>query len=418
MNIVMRTSPGVTPLRVEAAGSRRLRILSVAPTSFFGDYGCHVRILEEATALQAEGHSVSILTYFKGDDVPGLRVIRTRPTPWHANYEVGSSRHKYAFDVLLAIRLARTLARERFDVIHAHLHEGALIGGLLGRLWRVPVVFDFQGSLTDEMQQHGFLKQNGKRLWFWKQVERAAESVPAAILTSTHHSAGALAARWPSKRVMALPDGVNLSAFRPGLLNPGQRAELRRVHGIRPDETVAVFLGLLAKHQGIDCILDAARLARERGAAVRWLVMGYPGVDVWRARADAVGLGDAVVFTGRVPYSRAPDMLGMGDIAVAPKLSLTEGSGKILNYMAMGLPTVAFDTPAQREYLGELGLYAPVGDAASLAQGVIDLTAAPERRSALGAELRARATGFGWGSVARRILDCYDSVLCRTLQTT
>ncbi|MEO6060897.1 MAG: glycosyltransferase family 1 protein, partial [Thermoflexales bacterium] len=69
-----------------------LRILSVAPTSFFNDYGCHVRILEEARALQALGHDVTILTYFKGNDVPGIRIIRTMPTPWRSNYEVGSSR--------------------------------------------------------------------------------------------------------------------------------------------------------------------------------------------------------------------------------------------------------------------------------------------------------------------------------------
>jgi len=86
---------------------RRLRVLSIAPTSFFSDYGCHVRILEEARALQSLGHDVAVLTYFKGGDVPGLRIIRTRPTPWHADYEVGSSRHKYAFDALLSLRLLR-----------------------------------------------------------------------------------------------------------------------------------------------------------------------------------------------------------------------------------------------------------------------------------------------------------------------
>ena len=77
-----------------------MHILSLAPTSFFNDYGCHVRILEEARALQALGHTVTILTYYKGNDVPGIRIIRTAPTPWHRDYEVGSSRHKFAFDAL------------------------------------------------------------------------------------------------------------------------------------------------------------------------------------------------------------------------------------------------------------------------------------------------------------------------------
>ncbi len=39
------------------------RILMIAPTSFFLDYGCHVRILEETRALLAQGMQVRIVTY-------------------------------------------------------------------------------------------------------------------------------------------------------------------------------------------------------------------------------------------------------------------------------------------------------------------------------------------------------------------
>ena len=45
------------------------RVLMIAPTSFFADYGCHVRILEEARALQAAGHAVTIATYHNGGPV-------------------------------------------------------------------------------------------------------------------------------------------------------------------------------------------------------------------------------------------------------------------------------------------------------------------------------------------------------------
>ena len=48
----------------------------------------------------------------------------------------------------------------------------------------------------------------------------------------------------------------------------------------------------------------------------------------------------------------------LGDIGIAPKISATEGSGKLLAYMAASLPVVAFDTPVHREYLGNMGLYA------------------------------------------------------------
>ncbi|MEO6063382.1 MAG: glycosyltransferase family 4 protein, partial [Thermoflexales bacterium] len=392
-----------------------LRILSVAPTSFFNDYGCHVRILEEARALQALGHHVTVLTYFKGNDVPGIRIIRTMPTPWRSNYEVGSSRHKYVFDALLAIRLVRVLARNRFDVIHAHLHEGALIAGLLTWPWRVPVFMDYQGSMTDEMTQHGFLRPGhplATRLW--RGIESLAERLPAAIFTSTQNAADRLRQRVPRARIIPLIDGVGVSFVRPDKLTPAERAALREQYGVPRDADVAVFLGLLARHQGIDDIIEAALILRDRRPDLRWVIMGYPGENGWLKRARARGVGDRIIFTGRVPYDRMPEMLSMGDIALAPKLSLTEGSGKLLNYMAMSMPTAAYDTPAQRELLGDLGSYAPVGDIAAFADRVDALLNNRSAWRTIGAGLRGRAEAlFSWERGARTMTDAYRAVLAR-----
>lgn len=408
-------SAGRVPSGDGAVPFRRLRVLSIAPTSFFGDYGCHVRILEEARALQALGHDVTILTYFKGDDVPGFRIVRCPPTPWHAAYEVGSSRHKYAFDALLSLRLLRLLAGERFDIVHAHLHEGALIGGILAFPWRTPVCFDYQGSLTDEMIQHGFMRRDGRlSQHFWSRVEDTANRLPAAIFTSTHRAAEELRRRYPARLIRALPDGVNTDTFRPGVLPAEERNRLRRAWNLRPSDPVIGYLGLLASHQGIGCIIDAAAELKQRGLPARWLVMGYPGVDGWCAQANERGLSDEVIFTGRVPYADAPRMLALCDLAVAPKLSLSEGSGKILNYMAMGLPTVAFETPAQAEYLGRLGVYAEPGSARQLAQQAAALIDQPERRAALGGLLRSRVEQhFSWRRMAQSLSSLYGLVLNR-----
>ena len=397
----------------------RMKILSLAPTSFFGDYGCHVRILEEARALRALGHEVTILTYYKGQDVPGFRIIRTNPTPWHKDYEVGSSRHKFAFDALLAVRLLRVLNKNSFDVIHAHLHEGALIAGVLAKAWRIPVCFDYQGSLTDEMQQHGFVRRNWAVAGANK-LERFINRLPHAIFTSTKNAADALQRELgPDKPVHHLPDGVNADAFTPNVLSPDERMAMRAVHGIGPAEPVVAFLGLLARHQGIANLIEAATMIKQQGRTVRWLVMGYPGVNEWRNKAVAAGLAHELVFTGRVPYEQAPRMLAMGDIAIAPKLSLTEGSGKLLNYMAMGLPTVAFDTPAQRELLGQLGVYVPMGNSAALAQQVLHLLDHPEQYQALAQKLRLRARQhFGWDRAATLMESVYKQLTHQPVSLT
>ncbi len=389
-----------------------MRVLSIAPTSFFGDYGCHVRILEEARALKALGHEVTILTYFKGKDVSGFRTIRTGPTPWHGDYEVGSSRHKLAFDALLAIRLARVLARNRFDVIHGHLHEGALIGSIIARPWRIPVCFDYQGSLTSEMLDHGFLKHGTKALGLWKRVESLAERLPAQIFTSTINAADTLRSSMPyHTRIQSLPDGVNHEDFRPDVLTVNERGARRASFGLHPEDTVVVFLGLLAKHQGIGCLIEAAARLKAQGRNVKWLVMGYPGVGYWKNVAATYGVLDRIIFTDRIPYANAPKMLALGDIAIAPKLSQTEGSGKILNYMAMALPTVAFNTTAQTELLGHLGVYAPIGDIEQLAARIAELIDQPERRKALGQSARLRVIQqYSWERVGNVLETAYRNL--------
>ncbi len=73
----------------------------IAPTGFFADYGCHVRILEEAQALQAQGHAVTIFTYPSGATPEGLRVVRLPAPGRQARARVGSHRRKLLLDPLL-----------------------------------------------------------------------------------------------------------------------------------------------------------------------------------------------------------------------------------------------------------------------------------------------------------------------------
>ncbi len=392
-----------------------LRILMIAPTSFFLDYGCHVRILEEARVLQRLGHRVTIVTYHLGRDLPDLEIVRTRPTPWRADYEVGSSLHKLAFDVFLAWRVLGLILRRRFDLIHAHLYEGALIGAVLGRIRRLPLLFDRQGSLTSEMVDHRFLDPEGPWYRWVRLLEERINEMPDVIVTSTQLGAIQLERYFgcDAARIHPLPDCVNLEFFHPAVLTPDRIAAGRARLGLPPDRPVVVYLGLLAHYQGTPHLIQAAHILKERGVEAHFLVMGFPDVPVYQQMAADLDVADRVVFTGKVPYEKAPAMLALGDIAVAPKLSATEGSGKLLNYMAMELPTVAFDTPVSREYLGSLGVYAtPPGNPTALADGIQTLVENPELRRALGRELRQRAARhFSWERAGRRLVGIYRGLL-------
>ncbi len=401
------TVPPVTPRRV----------LMVAPTMFFADYGCHVRIYEEAVALRDLGHALRILAYPNGRDVGGLTVRRSPGVPFNYRVVVGSSRHKIYLDAMLSLVALHEIVAHPPDLIHAHLHEGALIGYVLSRLRRVPLIFDFQGSLTSEMCDHGFLRPESplfRPLW---RLERWIDHRPHVILTSSRHAADLLVREFgvPASRIQPVPDGVNADRFRPR--RPDDEPALRVTRqelGIPEGRVVVVYLGLLAEYQGTGLLLEAARQIIERRQDVHFLIMGYPGENYYRAVARNMGLEPWVTFTGRLPYEQAPHFLRLGDVAVAPKLSATEGSGKLLNYMATALPTVVFDTPVSREYLGEWGVYAPRPTADALARALWDLLDAPHEWPVLGHALRQRVVArFSWRRAARVIAEVYEHLTGR-----
>jgi glycosyltransferase involved in cell wall biosynthesis len=400
----------------------RFTILKIAPTFFFADYGCHVRILEEIRVLQSMGHRAVVCTYPSGQDVEGIDIRRADYGPWHPDVKIGPARRKLYLDPLLFIKASRVASQIKPNVVHAHLHDGALIGFPVSRACRVPLVFDFQGSLTSEMLAHGFLHRNSPLYHMWRLLEDRIDRLPDAIITSTANSADLLMKRFncPSNRVFTVADCVNTDTFVPrwAINNSNgysDRLEQLRVSlGVPLGYKLVVYVGLLQEYQGISHLLLAAQELAERHLDVHFLIMGYPGLEKYRNMADELGISNRVTFTGRVPYHQLPQYLALGDVAVSPKMSETEGNGKLLNYMAMGLPTVVYDTPVNREILGDLGIYARFGDHRALSAELEAILYNSEASRALGEQLRSRAVSmFSWTRGGKLIEKIYEFVIGR-----
>jgi glycosyltransferase involved in cell wall biosynthesis len=278
------------------------------------------------------------------------------------------------------------------------------------------MVFDFQGSLTAEMLDHKFLRRESLSYRLLLFLEKEANRRSPVILTSSHNARRLLIEEFacPPDKVRAVPDCVDAEAFYPpGSGEQDGLAAQRAMLGIPADRTIIVYLGLLADYQGTDVLLQAAaRLVQQRDD-LHFLIMGFPAVAYYQEMATRLGVFEHTSFTGKVPYELARDHLAVGEVAVAPKMSLTEGNGKVLNYMAMGLPIAVFETPVSREYLGELGIYATRGDPDSLAKAILcGLTEAETGR--LGTLLRQRALEvYSWDRASETIIDAYGFVCDR-----
>ena len=388
----------------------KLKILMLAPTPYFADRGCHVRIYEEARALRRQGHDVRIVTYHLGRDMPDIPTIRIPRIPWYTRLEAGPSLHKLYLDVLMFVKAALLIPDFRPDLIHAHLHEGAFIGYFLKKLSGIPLLLDYQGSLTGECIDHGFFQATSWPAHMFRRIESWINHCADTIITSSSAGKNELIASWevPAQRVTALIDGVDTDIF-----HPRPQHEGRTLLGIPEDIPVVAYLGILSRYQGTDLLLDCIEILQTRGLRVHFLIMGFPS-EQYRTAAAARGLYDMLQFTGKVDYSEAALMLSAADIAVTPKLSPTEANGKIYNYMACGLPVVSFETEVNREALGETGVYAKYGEAQDLATKIAALVFDNESRAVYSERVRDKALReHSWHSRGMLLSEIYQSMLAQ-----
>jgi glycosyltransferase involved in cell wall biosynthesis len=161
----------------------------------------------------------------------------------------------------------------------------------------------------------------------------------------------------------------------------------------------------LVERYGVHVAIQALALLRPRWPDLRLRVLGDGEQLPALARlAEVLGLGDRVVFTGRLPWSETLAEVSRARLGVVPILS--DGYGqlllptKLLEYAWLGVPAVCSRLPAIEAYFppGTMAYAAP-GDAEDLAAQVDRLLRDPEAAEAQAAGATAVARGLAWECV-------------------
>ena len=306
-------------------------------------------------------------------------------------------------------RRAYEIAREaRPDVIHAHSPVLNAIPALrVGRRLGIPVVYEIRAFWEDAAASHGTSAEGGLRFRLTRAMETYAARRADAVTTICEGLRSALVARGlAAAKVAVIPNAVDVAAFAgPHDADPA----LAAAHGLA-GATVLGFIGSFYGYEGLDVLVRALPAIRADDPAVKLLLVGGgPEREALEALTRRLGLGEAVVFTGRVPHERVQAYYDLVDLFVYPRLSipLTERVTplKPLEAMAEGKIVVASDVGGHRELIrdDETGFLFPAGDPAGLAERVLAVLAMRERWPAMRARARAYVEGErNWrASVAR-----------------
>ena len=212
-----------------------------------------------------------------------------------------------------------------------------------------------------------------------------------------------------------VPNAVDAELFQP--LSAAQRSETRAKQGVG-NAFLLGYIGRLVPEKGILDILEAlAQLPPEVHLA---LVGEGPQRAELEARVRELGVENRTHFWGVRPLEELPPLMGSLDALVLPSHttpSWKEQFGRVLiEAMACEVPVIGSDSGAIPEVIGSgdeaTGLVFPEGDAAALAQAILQLRADPEAARALGrVGRRSVEARYTWRRVAEAMRDVYQDVL-------
>jgi len=122
-------------------------------------------------------------------------------------------------------------------------------------------------------------------------------------------------------------------------------------------------------------------------------------------------LEDVVRLVSPLDYFKLPQFLRICDVAVDPKgVDTRQASGKMLNYMAAGLPIVCFNKTNNRKYLNEGGYFCRCESAQSLAEGFLFFLENPEEAKVKGEINQKNSINFSWIVSAKKIEVIYNKI--------
>jgi len=327
------------------------------------------RVRKQVRTLLAAGYRVSVITRRDPGnaayrDLPGLTVLE-HPAPPEPGRAIGYLAEYGAAFWWAAVRSLAARLRGPIEVVQLcqppdiYFPLAWLLRGLGAR-----VVVD-QRDLMPEVFASRYGEQSAMTAvlrWLERRTQRAAHYAIGVNTYLRDRLEGAGAARG---RVGVVANGPRMAA----------------VTAATPDHAV---------RKGADFLLCWAGIVRGRGrTGCRFVLLGDGEcLDDLRAQVTRLGLDEWVDFPGWVSEERLFAHLAACDVGLDTTLQAEVSPVKAMEYMAFGVPVVAFDLPETAATVRGAGVLVPPGEVGRFADEVVALLDDPSRRTALGHEGR------------------------------
>lgn len=309
------------------------------------------------------------------------------------------------------IWLPRQCAIDRADVLHTPLNFGLPWFGPCPRVITLHDAIDriFYGSSWREKLSPGMAQI---RLQQWIARTRAER-----IITVSRHSKCDLAKHLgiATERIVVIHEAADPRFHLP--VSGDAREQVRQKYGL--SGRYVLYVGNSEKRKNLPFLIRAFAAAglENTGLVLAGVADKLPGSrsdpsDELARLAHSLGLAEKVRLLGQVDDDDLPALYAEAFCFVYP--SRYEGFGlQLCEGMAVGCPTLAADTSALPEILGDGGETFPVDETAALAALIRRLVEDPGYRDAMIRRARERSKEFSWEKAARETIAVYEALASR-----
>ena len=369
-----------------------------------GEAGYQVDVLCMEAASTDWSHGEVIEAKLPGS-IPE-RLIRRLITILRRNPIEFSWRYLGAFESVMATK--------KYDVVQWNDLPGVVEASEVAHHYGAKLVFDMHENYADNMWSTE--RDEGRPSYrynvnAWLRYENAAVKVADRVLVNIDEM---------GERVIGM-HGVSsdkLSIVR-NAEPPDLWSESRPSQDLRArfaDKDVMLFVGSCSQHRGIDVVVRAMALVREKLPNLQMIIVGDGGgIPKWKSLAAELRVDDIVIFEGRKPFREAQKYYAIADFGVIPHQKYAQTDNGIPHKLAQnlinGLPVLVSSCHCLERVVGETntGLVFRSGYPSSAAQKIVEMMTDATQRVAFAKASRHTGTDgiFGWEQMRSEIIDAY-----------
>ncbi len=387
-----------------------LNIAMVAACPFPTSQGSQVLIRELSEALAHRGHNVHVVTYHFGGSqpCPGFEIHRIPELFPYNKFRSGPEIRKPLLDLLLARKLDEVVRRKNIQIIHCHNYEAPVAAFPVRFLRKIPIVYHSHNTMSDEFYTYFRLRipqalARGAAFLMDKFIPKWADYT---IAINRQVAGFLMEMGTPPSRIKFIPPGIDYGA---PVESPDQSLRSEFDLGEGP---LILYAGNLDGYQRLDLLLDGLPQVFTQYTDAKLVVMTSSDPGPLLDNVARRGFGDNVAVIQNPSFPLTKEIMVLGSLAVNPRISWSGYPIKLLNYMAAGLPVVAFEGAAPPTVHRLNGLLAPAGDSQVFGWHITELLENPDAAREMGEVARETVVrAHDWNNIAGDIEKIYARLL-------